>query len=442
MLTPCDFSFGSLSPNKPHFRCSLSLERERVSSECADQVGHRQVANSPNHKLTAVRKRNPEMNERVRFKFINATMGVFSWSFVVLLALGVKSFQEVHIFAVCRQSQRNWMLKSSNAGNEASQDVFLVGFDGCLADTREWRIQSGIDTACQVWPKVSEALEAYDDRSWLENKLRALAHVLSARDAACATCEYALAVRMLLEEQELDAGRSNGLTGKYASRFHPKQERQPGAETQSGTRPLTVGEISANWDEGGLIRETLLTKYHIDYKYPLPLLQKAVEESEASYETPKLLMDVSEVLSGTRYMIAVDHPSDLAMAEGSLASLDVLLVDGMQAALSCDVIPMLIRSKSTVRDLLEALPQGSTLHVIDASWSSLKKHVRLFGDNIPRLPLSVGRSEIKGKHLALWLAAWAGNSHPNHGSAATMNPWTHSLTLEELHEQLASRTMR
>ena len=101
----------------------------------------------------------------------------------------------------------------------AEDEIYLVSWDGCIADTVEWRIRQGLQVATSVWSEVDEALDV-NDQSWLENKLAALSHVLSQQDENISvTCEYALASRLLLEEQELDEGRSNGKGGKYASKL-------------------------------------------------------------------------------------------------------------------------------------------------------------------------------------------------------------------------------
>jgi hypothetical protein len=62
------------------------------------------------------------------------------------------------------------------------------------------------------------------DTDWLKNKMRALSHLFCTSPGddddsrqllqTSITCEYALAARLLLEEQELDGGQSNGKSGK------------------------------------------------------------------------------------------------------------------------------------------------------------------------------------------------------------------------------------
>ena len=120
-------------------------------------------------------------------------------------------------------------------------EIFLLSFDGTVAQTIEYRIDAGIDLAFAAWPHLKELVvianaEAYQNISngasnhssgsgswkheWLRNKMRSLSHVLVARPGVSLTCDYALLARLLMEEQELDGSRSNGSQGKYGSKFH------------------------------------------------------------------------------------------------------------------------------------------------------------------------------------------------------------------------------
>ena len=188
----------------------------------------------------------------------------------------------------------------------SSSEIFLLSFDGTVAQTTEYRISVGIDLAFAAWPHLkdlaviasAEADPAGTDshnnqHEWLRNKMRALSHVLVSRPDVSLTCDYALLARLLMEEQELDGFRSNGSRGKYGSKFHPQTSSSSKSTDSSSpstrqTRPLTVGEIASNWDKGGCIGETVLTKYHVNYKNPLPMLQEKVEELMAERVRGKL----------------------------------------------------------------------------------------------------------------------------------------------------------
>jgi hypothetical protein len=176
--------------------------------------------------------------------------------------------------------------------SSTTKDIFVINWDGCVADTVPWRTRAGVDAALKTWPEmpVVDDRFSWEDSSggndWLKNKLAALAHVFPSTydsgDDFSLTCEYALAARLSFEEQELDNGNSNGRRGKYSRRFHPQVERQGeerGGPTRGPTRssrPLTVGEVAANWEE--TIRDTVRMRYHCNYKDPLPILQNHVED--------------------------------------------------------------------------------------------------------------------------------------------------------------------
>ena len=173
-----------------------------------------------------------------------------------------------------------------------SSEIFLLSFDGTVAQTREYRIDVGIDLAFAAWPHLNDltVIAATDNHEWLRNKMRALSHILISRPHVSLSCDYALLARLLIEEQELDGARSNGSRGKYGSKFHPQtsannnnssnnnnNNKVSSEDSTRQTRPLTVGEIAANWNKGGCLGETVLTTYHVNYKNPLPILQDKLE---------------------------------------------------------------------------------------------------------------------------------------------------------------------
>ena len=230
----------------------------------------------------------------------------------------------------------------------------------CVVDTRSYRIPLAIAAALQVWPELKELWDLTEDHSWLLNKLLALSHVFSSspNEEYSVTCEYALATRLLLEEQELDNGESNGKSGKYASQFHPRQQpdkkrsssssSSSSSTASSSTRPLTVGEIAVNWNS--MIRETLEFRYRVitrgdaaDQKdddddspsasNPIPVLQATINDlqKEATsflyYDPPKVLPEypLMDVLGSTNHrttntILLVSHPSDWKVAQASLTN--------------------------------------------------------------------------------------------------------------------------
>jgi hypothetical protein len=241
--------------------------------------------------------------------FREKALVMLSWKLPLLgLTLLFGSFVVVNAFspAIPSYSRQEWYFstqkrfKKGIAGvfgrndrsltlqNSLTSEIFLLAFDGAVAKTTEWRISQGIDLALMTWPHLKdfELISQHEDDKWLRNKMRALSSVLISRPGASLACDYALLARLLIEEQNLDQGRSNGKTGKYASKFHPKKSSAEGSNDTNlnpdapGSRPLTVGEIGSNWNTGGCLADTVLTKYHVNYKNPLPILQENVERLE------------------------------------------------------------------------------------------------------------------------------------------------------------------
>jgi len=370
-------------------------------------------------------------------------------------------------------------LRSSS--NHQQQEVFVVAWDGCLADTVAWRSQVGLQAAVQAWPEeeLEAVVAAYPDPTWLYNKLAAIAHVLcggtGARDNPYSTtCEFALAARLLLEEQKLDNGGSNGIGGKYASRFHPRKaqnsdnddwenkNRRKGTRRNTSnrnSRPLTVGEIASNWAEGGMIRDALQIRYHCNYyEDPMPVLQAKIdallsdEESTAEQNTPSLLEAIRDAVlhacqdSDRQLIVTVGHTSELQTAKASLegASIDCRLASSVSEALGgdgdsgVDGIALLVQSKDTIRDIVEESSAGTTVYVVNSCWKALQESVPLYGDYIPRQN-SVGKCFAPRKYLSLCLPAWS--SHLTQQGAATMNPWTHLLSRTEFKELVSARVL-
>jgi hypothetical protein len=355
-----------------------------------------------------------------------------------------------------------------------NHEIVVMNWE-CVADTRSYRIPLGMAAALQVWPELKELWDLTtstddDDHSWLLNKLLALAHVFSSggNDEYSATCDYALATRLLLEEQELDNGESNGKNGKYASRFHPRGRSTKttksalfsrSSSSSSSTRPLTVGEIAVNWNS--VIRETLEVRYHCDYQNPIPILQAAIdellqEESSSSssspsnkYEPPGILSEFP--LSGLsmtqkRVLLTVPHRSDWTMAQSSLtnANVNYQAVESIEEALACQATPVLLllldhskssssSSSSCTLDILKEAPEDATVTIIESSWDRLQNEIVLFGDYIPRQE-NKGKCIVPDRFLSLYLADWSATSHLTQQSSATMNPWTNVLSCKGLEE--------
>lgn len=165
--------------------------------------------------------------------------------------------------------------------------VVVVDWE-CLLDALPYHIELGIHAARTVWPHLNDLCNFDTDREWLENKLFAMSHVLGRPEGTDETrhvaCEFALATRLILEEQALDRNESTGKNGRYARKFHPRSEingNDKFEEESRSRRPLTAGELAVNWRE--FIRSTLVVRYARDgagnlrEKEPVLELEEAIE---------------------------------------------------------------------------------------------------------------------------------------------------------------------
>lgn len=326
----------------------------------------------------------------------------------------------------------------------------------------EYRSNLGIETALAAWPDLKDRNEdLLKDQTWLRNKLLALAHVLND------TRDFAIAARLLLEEQALDEGESNNKRGKYASKYHPQGMNDSNSSTaatsksSSSTRPLTVGELSANWETS--LRETLQIKYHCNYKEPMPILQKIIDEhlDEVQDMTlPTLYREVAHIASSPRFqhsrMIVTATPSDQKMIEASLKHDNINYVVASSTSQALEALtsspyyyrdrcsdekeePTIIilkhekKSSEIILDLLQQTKEGA-LVVIDSSWNRLESNVNLFGDSIPRND-NIGNSVVQDTQLSLNLAEWT-TPNPTQAAQAKMSPWADIIGWEKMEELL------
>ena len=360
---------------------------------------------------------------------------------------------------------------SSLHHSNSQHDTFVVSLDGALANTVEWRIRHGIQAAARTWPQQlhcivssssNDAVDAVlDNNEWLSNKMKALSHVMMERPGLSLTCDFALLARMLVEEQELDRGRSVGLNGKYASKFHPSTHLSSSTSTTSyastesqrrtndgstGSRPLTVGEISANWSEGALLSDTVMVKYNVEGKNPLPILQSAVEdlllEDEKKNVLPFVWNDgVCAALSQSlgRVIVTVSHESEIPMLQRLLHQTPLgasfLLLDSDESK-SHQRLSTTTYSKTIVHQSVMDAPKDSTVHVIHSSWKTLLQAKPCFGDNIPRhgkraAIAAIGDGSVQ---LSLNLPQWAENTHWCQHNDAEMDPWTNLISENDFTE--------
>ena len=194
---------------------------------------------------------------------------------------------------------------TNNKNDDKNNEILLLSFDGTVADTSSWRSNLAIDVVYSTWPDeftASSKLSLYQldnpntDQSWIVNKLNALMQHLLSDQNGMSNCDAVLLSRLIMEEQLLDNGRSVGKKGKYASKFHPDRNvsnddseendnenedkmmnRNSSTSTSTqGSRPLTVGEISANWANGACLRDTVRVKYNVDRRDPIPVIKEKI----------------------------------------------------------------------------------------------------------------------------------------------------------------------
>lgn len=384
----------------------------------------------------------------------------------------------------------------SNANGGADKTIIVMDWE-CLVDSLPYYTRLGMDAARTVWPHLNDLCDD-SDLGWVENKLAAVSHVLSppsGTDPHHPACEYALATRLILEEQALDQNQSTGKSGKYARRFHPREEL-PLSKGSSGdfgsegdgdrdargnaasapsktdrpavsTRPLTVGEVAANWRDS--IRETLQVRYHCNLKDPLPVLDATIQElllkrqvrvestspERPSTPLPQLFPETKFALSNTvrKVLIQTRFRSDFDSLVQSLGHTGTNK-GGIRFQTASDIEEALSRNdnlgvvvlrqdgptpssanRDTIRRVLESeahCPVGTTVICIDSSWHRLQESVELFGDFIPRRGTNRAKCVVPGRFLSLCLAEWPGTVHPEESkNAAILNPWTGALSCQE-----------
>ncbi|KAL7553535.1 hypothetical protein ACHAWF_016816 [Thalassiosira exigua] len=170
-------------------------------------------------------------------------------------------------------------------------------------------------------------------------------------------CDSVLLARILIEEQLLDGGRSNGRGGKYGSKFHPSVSSADGKGDGSkvGSRPLTVGELYANWPE---LRDVARMKYpfieespggKLERQDPLPMIRKYLNDVQSNITSSwrsvayDILYDYGSRTENVNLrqntMILLGHQSQIPWALTSLQSLgcELNFESDLEAATPCPI---------------------------------------------------------------------------------------------------------
>jgi len=407
---------------------------------------------------------------------------------------------------------------SSSSSSYYDKTTFILSFDGTVSNTARSNARLAIDVALQTWPFLSLDLSfvcSYSeedeslDFTWLINKMEALAHVTTEgidkdyKNTLGLTVDDVLLARLLIEEQILDGGRSTG-SGKYGSKYHPSSDSAAAEEEGSrgrkrrnnGSRPLTVGEISANWVDGGCLRDTARVKYNVDGKDPFPVIQEYLLQVQSSQPIPKIRPSIVDALTTSISRrqdqrqkqlqeeeepqmdpiayILVNHESQKSIVYKSLSKAlpyDTRIYianevneeeeeenndnegdddDYDDDYSSYDVIitspnnnKEQTSSKTTwnvIQNIVQnELKSQSTVYVVHSSIHTLRQSKHLFGDDSPRFQNGVGKSVFGNNiQLSLLLPTWADNVVHSQQISATMDPWIYTCSEEELCELITA----
>ncbi len=342
----------------------------------------------------------------------------------------------------------------------SSSDIFVLSYDGVVADTNEWRANLAIKVALETWPHLQEYITDDDNNEWLINKVSALLPVTLSDKNGMMGCDAVLLARLLLEEQLLDEGRSNGRSGKYGSKFHPSSSDKAIDENSgggNGSRPLTVGEITANWNDGAYLKDTVRIKYNVDRKDPIPVIKGVIKHFLKGsllghIPKPQLYPSIADALfdCGSSVFILTGDESHIPTAAASLSQLNIPI-----ESITCDQndngkktfktkpgITLLSSGEEgrgheeVLQNVLLSVERGSLVHLIHSDVATLQQAKSFFGDNRPR-PGMFGKSDVGDASLKLSLCTF--NSGPQQQNDATMDPWLNLIDEFELVEILSAR---
>lgn len=246
-----------------------------------------------------------------------------------------------------------------------NNDVFLLSIDGTLASTNRSRSWMAVCVALRIWPSLHSNMEslgidhtAFDlecindvkedeTYNWLLQKMAALSSITQQGNSpdAMLGCNAVLLARLLLEEQMLDAGRSNGRGGKYGGKFHPSStdwDESMGERSKVGSRPLTVGEIYANWQE---LVEVTRMKYpfiaqspdgKLKRSDPLPQIQQQLEEMFFTTHQSSIMQSLLPTWRSLSHDILFDYSNMSSESNNKCANLrqNTMLLLGHDSQLS------------------------------------------------------------------------------------------------------------
>ena len=403
-----------------------------------------------------------------------------------------------------------------------NEDVFLLSIDGTLASSTRQRSYMAVSVALKVWPSLqftihelgmsSESFDYANDKDlnddidesceWLIKKLSALASITQQGNTpdAMLGCDAVMLSRLLIEEQLLDNGRSNGRSGKYGSKFHPSGDISPGSKV--GSRPLTVGELYTNWDE---VKDILRMRYpyieegidgKIIKKDPLPEIRNQLEAYQVGMNLPPwqslaydVLFNYSESIAQLRQntMLLLGHEAHLPSALQHLAMLGYYLDVDSDLEGTSDFTRALCQNHSndpimkvavTSSDKAnERFEQGQLLMIVPDKQSDechsdmigrilvdihkedsdvirnvfvthscievLQALKPFLGEDAPRLFQGLSKCTLPNSHTSVTLAlpSWTDNVHPTQENEAEMDPWLNLISEQQLVELISAKIL-
>ena len=227
------------------------------------------------------------------YSFLQPGLTTMTTTIIVVLAIittAVSTFPQSAAFLSPRVTsfcQHRQLLAINADSRPQNNNIFLLSLEGTLLSSTHSKSCMAIQAAFTVWPSLVETAQTLnlnpqsleeESWNWLIEKLNALSSITQQGLG----CDAVFLARVLLEEQLLDGGRSNGRGGKYGGKYHPTWTSDFDSDgSVVGSRPLTVGELFANWEE---LREVMEFKYPVvdeetgRMMNPMPKIRDALNE--------------------------------------------------------------------------------------------------------------------------------------------------------------------
>ena len=342
-----------------------------------------------------------------------------------------------------------------NEGQINPTTSYIVSYDGAIANNARARCRVCLSVALAIWPDLSTENESF---SWALNKMEALVPAMSNdgtdRKGLSVMVDLVMLARLILEEQQLDDGRNSGRGGKYGSKYHPQQQEQmPTSSVEEakdgssksvvGSRPLTVGEIAANWLDGGCLRDTIRVKYSIDKKDPFPIIRRAVEEccSDSDDLVTKTSPNISpgpnlQLLSllkkAGEAVIVLDHECRKSEAL-------TVVKDTFTSSMPHQIVAPSVGEESEldiIRSLIAKIDDdcgvSKRICIIHNSLSLLERLKTIFGGDSPRLQGGYAKVPNSSLEIGLFLPAWSDCTSPQQENGAILDPWLNVMDEDDL----------